>query len=378
MRRELEHVDIPGEHEARERAWRVVSDAFAERAPAPPRRSRRLVPALAVAAVAAVVAASLSSPGRAVIDRIREAVGVERAQPALFSLPTGGRLLVTSRAGVWVVQPDGSKRLLGRYREASWSPHGRYVVAARPDALYALTPSGEERWSLARPQVRSPRWTGTETDTRIAYTSRDALRVVAGDGRDDTGLGRAPDLSRAPLAWRPGVRRELAYALVDQRVLRVVDADARGEEIWSRRIPPHVRKLEWSSDGRYLLAFAPVGLRVYDARGRVVARDDPSDATRDADATFVPRSDRVVVIRVHGTQSSLFLLQTGRTLFNVGGRLASVTASPDGRWLLVGWPEADQWIFVRATGRRILAVSNIDAQFRTRSFPRVEGWCCAG
>jgi hypothetical protein len=378
VRRALDQIEIPGEHDARERTWNLVSAAFAEREPAARRPSRRLAPVLAVAAIVAVAAAAVSSPGRAVLNRIREAVGVEKAEPALFSLPTGGHLLVSSQAGAWVVQPDGSKRLLGRYTQASWSPHGRYVVAARRNALYALTPGGAERWSLARPQVRSPRWTGTDTDTRIAYTSRDELRVVAGDGRGDRSFGRGPDLGGAPLAWRPGARRQLAYALVAQRVLRVVDVDAGGTEVWSRRIPEGVRKLEWSADGRYLLAFAPVGLRVYNASGAVVARDDPSDATHDADATFVPGTNQLVVIRVHGQGSTLFLLRGGRTLFNVAGMLDQLVASPDGRWLLVSWPEADQWIFVRAGGRRILAVSHIRAQFRTQSFPRVEGWCCPG
>src|SRR5919108_369433 len=51
---------------------------------------------------------------------LHETVGIEHAQPALFSLPSPGRLLVASDAGVWVVREDGSKRLLGPYREASW------------------------------------------------------------------------------------------------------------------------------------------------------------------------------------------------------------------------------------------------------------------
>ncbi len=147
-----------------------------------------------------------SPPGRAVLDEIREAVGVERAQPALFSLPAPGRLLVASDAGVWVVQQDGSKRLLGAYREASWSPFGRFVVAARENELAALEPDGSVRWTLARPGVRFPRWAGTETDTRIAYVDRTGIRVVAGDGTDDqpdrAGRGRTARLAarRAPRA----------------------------------------------------------------------------------------------------------------------------------------------------------------------------------
>ena len=76
---------------------------------------------------------------------IREVVGIEKAQPALFSLPAPGRLLVTADSGAWVVEQDGSKRLLGRYREASWSPFGRFVVGSRPNELVALTPKGDVR-----------------------------------------------------------------------------------------------------------------------------------------------------------------------------------------------------------------------------------------
>jgi hypothetical protein len=35
-------------------------------------------------------------------------------------------------------------------------------------------------------------------------------------------------------------------------------------------------------------------------------------------------------------------------------------------------------VFVRADGgtRHIRAVANVSEQFRSRAFPRVEGWCC--
>src|SRR5262249_52310514 len=115
VKRDLEHVEIVGEHEARERTWAVVSAALPERPPAAPSPRRRLVPVVALAAVAAVVAAALSSPGRALFHAIRTTVGVQKAQPALFSLPADGRLLIASDGGVWVVQRDGSKRRLGAY-----------------------------------------------------------------------------------------------------------------------------------------------------------------------------------------------------------------------------------------------------------------------
>ena len=55
--------------------------------------------------------------------------------------------------------------------------------------------------------------------------------------------------------------------------------------------------------------------------------------------------------------------------------LRQVVPSPDGRWLLVTWPAADQWVFVRVTARtQILAVSGITRQFGGGSFPLVAGW----
>jgi hypothetical protein len=57
-----------------------------------------------------------------------------------------------------------------------------------------------------------------------------------------------------------------------------------------------------------------------------------------------------------------------------------VTWSPDGHWLLITWPAANQWVFVRVVASpRISAVSRIAQQFSagTRStFPQLEGWCC--
>ena len=66
MRRELERLEIPSEHGARQRSWAVVQAAFAEREPLPRRRSWKPVAAVAVALVA--LAGLSSPPGRAVLD----------------------------------------------------------------------------------------------------------------------------------------------------------------------------------------------------------------------------------------------------------------------------------------------------------------------
>ena len=370
MKRELDRIEIPDEHAARERAWRVVEVAFVAREPVE-RPAHRLRVAIALAVVVVAAAAALSPPGRAVIDEIREVVGVERAQPALFSLPAPGKLLVASDAGVWVVQQDGSKRLLGDYREASWSPFGRFVVAARANELAALEPDGDVRWTLARPGVRSPRWTGTEANTTIAYVDRTGIRVVAGDGIGDRLL--VPGV-RGPLAWRPGRGFVLAYAT--PRHVWVVNSETGGVLWRGTRPAGRATRLDWSVDGTRLLVVSPHHVRIYGARGTVVDQEDPSEGWPDVDAAFRPRSLEAAVARVHGSQSMAYVL-SGRTLFNGTGEFRELDWSPDGRWLLVAWPTADQWVFVRADGKRIRAVSNVSEQFRSQAFPTVEGWCCA-
>lgn len=377
MKRELERIEIPGEHEARERAWAVAQSAFADRQPLG-RPARRFRPALALAAALAVLAAALSSPGRAVIDELREVVGVERAQPALFSLPAPGRLLVVSDAGVWIVQQDGSKRLLGDYREASWSPFGRFVVAARDNELAALEPDGDVRWTLARPGVRSPRWTGTKTDTLIAYVDRTGIRIVAGDGSEDRLL---VPRARGPLAWKPGGQFVLAYATA--RDVRVFDVDS-GRTLWRRArhsgLPFHIA---WSTDGRRLLVATRRSLVVYDASGNAPLEAGPGLAPVSAAALAPSGRSLVSAYQLNG-RSQLWIVprirpdaNAARRLFTGAGSFDHLSWTPDGRWVLVAWPTADQWLSIRSNGGGIRAVSNVSEQFRSRSFPRVQGWCCS-
>ena len=59
------------------------------------------------------------------------------------------------------------------------------------------------------------------------------------------------------------------------------------------------------------------------------------------------------------------------------GRFDQPVLSPDGRWLAVGSPDADQFVFLGVGRRQIRAVSNVSSQFRSRSFPTISGWCCA-
>ncbi|HKX47803.1 MAG TPA: hypothetical protein VJM06_03990 [Gaiellaceae bacterium] len=363
MKHELERIEIPGEHEARVRAWSVLESALAERRPVE-RRPRMVRPAIAVAVVVAALAAVLSPPGQAVLDEIREAVGVERAQPALFSLPTPGRMLVASDAGLWIVQQDGSKRLLGPYREGSWSPFGRFVVASGENELAALEPDGDVRWTLARPGVRFPRWAGSETDTRIAYQGQNAPHVVAGDGTDD-GPVCAISARRIAPAWRPDAGFVLAL-VAPSGAPYAVDLDSCVVP-WTAAAFARPRRVEWSSDGTRLLVVGAGAIRILDGRtGRLVA------STRGADAAWRPGSDTLA--RIFNRAGASRVIVGRKVVFSATGRLVQPSWTPDGRWLVVGWPTADQWVFVRADGKRIRAVSNVSEQFRSASFPRIEGW----
>jgi len=188
----LRRAPIPEEEAAEQRAWRVVDAAFERRSAAPVhgwvRRGGR--PALAAAVVLGTVIAAFTPPGEAVGEWISDAVRPARSPsaPALTSLPAGGRLLVTAEDGPWVVQRDGSKRRLGRYDQAGWSPGGLFVVATRGRQLVALEPGGAVRWTLTRPDSVSdphgrPTASASPTSAAIRCGSWRAIRPRMGSWR---------------------------------------------------------------------------------------------------------------------------------------------------------------------------------------------------
>jgi hypothetical protein len=351
-------LDVPIPPGAEERSHEVVMAAFASHRPTPARRSHWR-PAIAVAVVAVFAGVLASPPGRSVIHAIREAVGVKKAQRELFSLPAPGRLLVNSARGAWVVDQNGSKRLLGPYHQASWSPFGRFVVALRGDELVTLEPDGNVHWTLARPGLRVPSWGGERDDTRIAYLSRGNLHVVAGDSTGDA--TRCAD-SVAPVTpvWKPGSLSVLAFASVDGRIHVYDVTDCR---LILRKAVGPVRKLQWSRDGKLLLALSRSGVRVYDLRGHVVEHVPGVE-----DAVFVGPTHRIALIRGGNA------LVGFAGVFRATG-LRQVVSSPDGRWLLLTWPAANQWVFVRVgTPHTIRAFAGITRQLGGGRFPAVSGW----
>ena len=377
LRDELRSLEVPGAADAEERTWSVVRAAHAERLRAP-RRRRLSVPAVAFAVAAALAAAALSPPGNAVLGSVRDALapGAKHARAALVTLPAQGRVLVEAPSGAWIVSEDGSKRRLGAYRDATWSPHGLYVAAVHGHDLVALEPNGTVRWTLARtPAPRLPSWNGPD-GYRIAYLSGSTLRVVVGNGTGDRVLARGV-LAVRP-AWQPGPQHVLAYARLDGTI--VVRAADTGRTLWTRRWPVLPTQLAWSGDGRKLLVLAPTRVRVYGVSGRVVGADAPAHAVA---AAFRPGSNVVVEVRRRANQSEAIVLDTGATLFVGPGRVDGLAWSPDGRWLLLAWRSADQWLFQRVEPRRraVLAFSAVSTAFdpsgtTPADFPRLAGWCC--
>lgn len=374
---ELTRLRAPDESAAEQRAWAVVSSAFAEsRAPtrSRPRWSMAAIPALALI----VGALALSPAGASVSRLLGQALGVRSAARSQFSLPAPGRLLLAGGTGTWTVSSAGTSHRLGPWRQASWSPHGKYVASVGPHALVVLDPQGRLQWVLARPGVRDPQWF-SPSGVRIAYLSGRQLRVVAGDGSGDHLLASA--VARVPPAWRPNHAYQLAY-VTQQGSVVMRDGDT-GHRLWRVRTGP-VRSLQWSANGDRLLVLTRTAALVYDAQGRPVSSVRQAAGERLVDAAISPDGGKLAVVR-GGRAGVVAVASTATTrprlrLLVPGTGITQATWSPDGRWVLVSWPAADQWVFLRASGAvRIVAVSRISRRYsdRTaRAFPTTEGWCC--
>jgi hypothetical protein len=386
LRQKLLSVHPPNELEAERRSWNVVRAAWETREPSPAeRRPRWILAAALFAAVAVLGAFALTPAGGAVGGWIKETViGRRDARPALDSLPAPGNLLVSSAQGVWVVRPDGSKRRLGDYRQASWSPRGLFVAATGGHQLIALEPDGDVRWTVSRPQaVADARWL-PGTGFRIAYRVGGGLRVVGGNGEGDRLV--AERVAPVAPAWRPGEERLLTYVDGSGRI-HLVGTDDRRER-WRTGPAQPARGLEWSNDGKWLLAWSPNLIRLYGAGGRLnTAIRVPKRTYEVLAATFKPgtRSIAYAAFGKKTGKSSVFVFERNSIeRFSGVGRFTKLTWSPDRKWLLVSWPSADQWVFLDIPGgvRRIDAVGGIAAEFDPGAvggaFPLVEGWCCAG
>jgi hypothetical protein len=376
-KRALHEFRAPDEGAAEREAWTVVHAAYLAREPIPGRVRPRA--RLAIAPVLAVIAAGLVlSPAGATVGRlITRALGVRHAAPMLSSLPSPGRILLSGPGGAWTATADGSLRHLGGFSQASWSPRGLYVAVVSPGRLAAVDPRGNVRWAIARPHVSDPRWF-SPSGYRVAYLSAGTLRVLAGDGTGDHLLA-ARAAGVAP-AWRPGYSFQLAYVTAGNRLV-VRDADTE-QLIWTRLLDARPHELLWSGDGSRLVVVGPHTVRTYPGGGgRPTVLHLPGapagDAALSPDGTrlaLVLGGNRVVIVRAGSAGSTVRQLLAG-------AGLREVSWSPNGKWVVISWPAADQWVFVRAIGSpRVAAVGRIAQQFSAgasaRAFPRLDGWCC--
>ena len=117
-----------------------------------------------------------------------------------LELPTRGRLLVSDAGGLYVVERNGKRRRIGAAQDATWSPRGLYVAAARGTTLFAIDPDDRSvRWQLRRPErVSLPRW-----------SPGDGFYVAYRSGRDLPRHGslRAGGCSRSEGWYRARFRR---------------------------------------------------------------------------------------------------------------------------------------------------------------------------
>jgi hypothetical protein len=408
LRDALDEVRVGDEGAAEDRAWRVVAAAGTAAVDRPARRRRHRWRAAQVALVAALIAVVVSPAGASVrhwvADRIEP--GAPRAVPVLSSLPGDGSLLVDSARGPWVVHPDGSKRLLGDYAEASWSPHGLFAVVTRGHELAAVEPDGTPRWTLTRPgHVALARWNGPD-GFRIAYLEGHALRVVNGDGTGDRFI--AGGAAAAAPAWRSGPGHEVAYA-TERGAVVAFSADSRrrifatapsagpqlpasgsGSDAGPRAdvsaVAPDagVLSLQWT--GAHLLVTRKTRVELLGPIGHRVWTWTPPAGAQVRSATVAPGGDRVAVVTGDGHTSRVLLIakaRPSRILFAGPGDFAAPRWSPEGRWLLLPWASADQWLFLEpgsGTGK-LHAVAHLAKQFSpgdptTARFPSVVGWCC--
>ena len=172
----------------------------------------------------------------------------------------------------------------------------------------------------------------------------------------------------------------VAYYSGGAIVLRRAD----GPLVWRAPITVLPSALDWSTDGRYLAVRLAEEIVVLDRRGHVHRTISMLGAEL-RQATFEPTTHHLAVVSAPPGGSEVRIVDvdrpgSARLLFAGPGTFGDVEWSPTGAWLLVNWPDANQWVFIK--GKQVRAVANIRQQFARADGlgPLLElsgRWCCA-
>ncbi len=185
---------------------------------------------------------------------------------------------------------------------------------------------------------------------------------------------------------RPGGRasRRSSPSSTRQKELTVADGDS-GKVAWRTERIPAPAGVVWSSDGEKLFVLSDRQLRVFAPSGKLAADLRLPPGTIGTGIAARPGSADVAfsVLSPATGVGSLYLSdgEEMRVLFAGTGLLDDPTWSPDGRYLLVGWPGADQWVSIPAEPREAqTTIGEITSRFApdggSGAFPQILDWCC--
>jgi hypothetical protein len=176
--------------------------------------------------------------------------------------------------------------------------------------------------------------------------------------------------------------------------VRIRIAEVDGPRLLGSTAPgPVPRELWWTADGRRLVSVTKGEIRIHDPRGRLLDTRLLPPGLRAEGSAIDTAGKRLAVAapRADGRSSELLLYRLDRDapprqLFAGPGLIEGLAWSIDGRALVLGLPEADQWVFLRPGGSgRLELVEQIRGQFAGTAgtagagdaFPRPAGWCYA-
>ena len=143
-------------------------------------------------------------------------------------------------------------------------------------------------------------------------------------------------------------------------------------------------ELAWTRDGRRLAVLLPNALRIYARDGRLLTELRLERGARPAALALHPSGGRAALALTRRGESRVVDVRLGRDpairrrLFSGPGTFSELAWSPDGRRLLVAWPEANQWLLIggETPARVCRGLARARSGRTGAGFPRIAGWCC--